>query len=71
MNAVLTEISKLGIVPVVALDDAKDARLLAQALCEGGLPCGYIPHRSGRRSHSNYGLGIPEYAHRRRYGSDN
>ena len=46
MNSVLTEISKLGIVPVVALDDAKDARPLAQALCAGGLPVAEITFRT-------------------------
>ena len=29
---------KIGIVPVVVLDDAKDALPLAKALCDGGLP---------------------------------
>ena len=38
MNKVLEEIKKIGIVPVVVLDDAKDAEPLAKALCEGGLP---------------------------------
>ncbi len=46
MNTVLTEISKIGIVPVVALDDAKDARPLAKALCEGGLSCAEITFRT-------------------------
>ena len=38
MNEVLEKIQKIGIVPVVVLDDAKDAAPLAKALCEGGLP---------------------------------
>ena len=38
MNTVLEEIQKIGIVPVVVLNDAKDAEPLAKALCEGGLP---------------------------------
>ena len=42
MNEVLEKIQKIGIVPVVVLDDAKDAAPLAKALCEGGLPC-FIP----------------------------
>ena len=46
MNNVLTEISMLGIVPVVALDDAKDARPLAQALCAGGLPVAEVTFRT-------------------------
>ena len=39
MNEVLEKIKKIGIVPVVVLDDAKDAKPLAKALIEGGLPC--------------------------------
>ena len=34
MNEVLEKIQKIGIVPVVVLDDAKDAAPLAKALCE-------------------------------------
>ena len=40
-------IKSLGVVPVVVLEDAKDAKPLAKALVEGGLPCrGYFPYRS-------------------------
>ena len=39
MNEVLKQIEEIGIVPVVVLNDAKGAEPLAQALCEGGLPC--------------------------------
>ncbi|MCQ2524437.1 MAG: bifunctional 4-hydroxy-2-oxoglutarate aldolase/2-dehydro-3-deoxy-phosphogluconate aldolase [Lachnospiraceae bacterium] len=46
MNAVLDKISKIGIVPVVVLDDAKDAEPLAKALCEGGLPCAEVTFRT-------------------------
>ena len=38
MNATLEKLSQFGIVPVVVLDDAKDAAPLAKALCDGGLP---------------------------------
>ena len=34
MNEVLEKIQKIGIVPVVVLDDAKDAAPLAKGLCE-------------------------------------
>ena len=34
MNKVVEELSKIGIVPVIALDDAKDAEPLAKALIE-------------------------------------
>lgn len=49
MNEVLEKIQKIGIVPVVVLNDAKDAEPLAKALCNGGLPCaGYFPYRCSR-----------------------
>lgn len=46
MNEVLAKIQKIGIVPVVVLDDAKDAAPLARALCEGGLPCAEVTFRT-------------------------
>ena len=52
MNSVIEEISKIGIVPVVALDDAKDAEPLAQALCNGGLPCAEITFRTAAAEES-------------------
>ena len=32
--------------PVVVLNDAKDAAPLAKALCEGGLPCAEVTFRT-------------------------
>ena len=46
MNPVLEQIQKTGIIPVVVLDDAKDAEPLARALCEGGLPCAEVTFRT-------------------------
>ena len=46
MNEVLKQIGEIGIVPVVVLDDAKDAEPLAQALCDGGLPCAEVTFRT-------------------------
>lgn len=46
MNAVLVKIQKMGIVPVIALADAKDAKPLAEALCRGGLPCAEVTFRT-------------------------
>ena len=46
MNEVLEKIKKIGIVPVVVLDDAKDAKPLAKALIEGGLPCAEVTFRT-------------------------
>ena len=39
-------IQELGVVPVVVLNDAKDALPLAEALCEGGLPCAEVTFRT-------------------------
>ncbi len=46
MNAVLEQMGKIGIIPVVVLNDAKDAAPLAKALCEGGLPCAEVTFRT-------------------------
>ena len=46
MNEVLEKIHKIGIVPVVVLNDAKDAEPLAKALCNGGLPCAEVTFRT-------------------------
>lgn len=46
MNAVLEKIQKIGIVPVVVINDAKDAVPLAKALVEGGLPCAEVTFRT-------------------------
>ena len=37
---------KLGVVPVVVLEDTKDAVPLAKALVEGGLPCAEVTFRT-------------------------
>ena len=39
-------ISKIGIVPVVKIDNAKDAAPLAKALINGGLPCAEVTFRT-------------------------
>ena len=46
MNKVLEEISKIGIVPVIALDHVEDAAPLAKALIDGGLPCAEVTFRT-------------------------
>ena len=43
---VIKELSLIGIVPVIALDDAKDAKALGEALCRGGLPCAEVTFRT-------------------------
>ncbi len=46
MNEVLERFQKLGIIPVVKIDNAKDAAPLAKALCEGGLPVAEVTFRT-------------------------
>ncbi len=46
MNELLQKVQTLGVVPVVVLNDAKDAAPLAKALCEGGLPCAEVTFRT-------------------------
>lgn len=46
MNQVLEQFQKIGIIPVVVLDDAKDAEPLGRALMEGGLPCAEVTFRT-------------------------
>lgn len=46
MNEVLVKISKLGIVPVVVINDVEKAVPLAKALVEGGLPCAEVTFRT-------------------------
>lgn len=45
MNAVLEQLSKFGVVPVVVLNDVKDAEPLAKALCRVELPCAEVTFR--------------------------
>ena len=52
MTPVLEEISKIGIVPVIALDSAEDAAPLAKALCDGGLPCAEVTFRTAAAEES-------------------
>lgn len=52
MNEILTQIQKIGIVPVVVLNDAKDAEPLAKALCAGGLPCAEVTFRTAAAAES-------------------
>lgn len=43
---IFDQFSKIGIIPVVVLDDPKDAAPLAKALCENGLPCAEVTFRT-------------------------
>ena len=46
VNEILRKIGNMGIVPVVKIDDAKDAVPLGRALIEGGLPVAEITFRT-------------------------
>ena len=46
MNAVLEQLNKIGIVPVVVIENVEDAVPLAKALCAGGLPCAEVTFRT-------------------------
>lgn len=46
MTDIFSQLYKLGVVPVVAIDDAADAVNLGNALIEGGIPCAEITFRT-------------------------
>lgn len=46
MNDVIKKLGEYGIVPVVVLNDAKNAGELAKVLCEGGLACAEVTFRT-------------------------
>ena len=46
MENVLKQVGEMGIIPVIKIDRAEDALPLAEALCEGGMPCAEITFRT-------------------------
>ena len=52
MMDIAEKFQKIGVVPVVVLEDAKDAVPLAQALVEGGLPCAEVTFRTAAAEES-------------------
>ena len=52
MEKMYEQLKQIGIVPVIALDEAKDAIPLGKALCEGGLPCAEITFRTSAAEES-------------------
>jgi 2-dehydro-3-deoxyphosphogluconate aldolase/(4S)-4-hydroxy-2-oxoglutarate aldolase len=48
MNEVLEELGKIGIVPVIKIDDVEKAVPLARALIAGGIPCAEITFRTAQ-----------------------
>ena len=49
---IFEQFSKIGIIPVVVLDDPKDAAPLAKVLCENGLPCAEVTFRTSAAEES-------------------
>ena len=67
MHQITEQLKLARIVPVVVLQDAADAKPLAKALCDGGLPCAEITFRTeAARSDQNHDPGISTDAGRRR-----
>jgi 2-dehydro-3-deoxyphosphogluconate aldolase/(4S)-4-hydroxy-2-oxoglutarate aldolase len=48
MHAVLEELGKIGIVPVIKIDDVEKAVPLAKALAAGGIPCIELTFRTAQ-----------------------
>jgi 2-dehydro-3-deoxyphosphogluconate aldolase/(4S)-4-hydroxy-2-oxoglutarate aldolase len=48
MNQVLEELGKIGLVPVITIDDAEKAVPLAGALMAGGIPCAEVTFRTAQ-----------------------
>ena len=52
MENIMVQIEKTGVIPVVVLNDVEYAEPLAQALCEGGLPCAEVTFRTAAAEES-------------------
>ena len=52
MTEMMQQLKKIGIVPVVVLNDAKDALPLAERLVKGGLPCAEVTFRTAAAEES-------------------
>ena len=52
MENIMVQIEKTGVIPVVVINDVDDAEPLAQALCEGGLPCAEVTFRTAAAEES-------------------
>ena len=62
MFDVVKELSLIGLVPVIRIDDPEQAVPLAKALCEGGLPCAEITFRTAQAAEaiSRISKAVPE-----------
>ena len=52
MHEVLTKITEIGVIPVIAINDAQKAVPLAKALQAGGIPCAEITFRTAQGEES-------------------
>ena len=52
MTEMMLQFKKIGIVPVVVLNDCKDAEPLGECLMEGGLPCAEVTFRTAAAEES-------------------
>jgi 2-dehydro-3-deoxyphosphogluconate aldolase/(4S)-4-hydroxy-2-oxoglutarate aldolase len=48
MHAVLEDLKKIGIIPVIKIDDVEKAVPLAKALASGGIPCAEVTFRTAQ-----------------------
>src|SRR5699024_7337193 len=46
MDPIVKKLGDFGLVPVIKIDDVKDAVPLAKALCDGGLPVAEVTFRT-------------------------
>ena len=53
MSNIADKFEELGVIPVVVLNDSKDALPLAKALVEGGLPCAEVTFRTEAAAESS------------------
>mgnify|MGYP001520699418 CR=1 FL=1 len=53
MNTIIEKLKEMLVVPVVVLDDVKDAEKLADALVGGGLPCAEVTFRTAAAEDKN------------------
>jgi 2-dehydro-3-deoxyphosphogluconate aldolase/(4S)-4-hydroxy-2-oxoglutarate aldolase len=49
MAEALAELSRIGLVPVITIDNPRDAVPLAEALLDGGIGCAEVTFRTQRR----------------------
>ena len=70
MKEIAEKFQKFGVVPVVVLEDTKDAVPLAKALVEGGLPCAEVTFRT-EAAEESHGRAVPGNACGSRYRTYN